>query len=625
MNIIRLIKRTHELGPQGIAQTLSRRLSKKVFAQKYKTKALQQKAGSGWHDLKHNYSLNSFENFFGQLTANNMVDTIWTSPTFQTYLPKDYTNKKSIQKYAQQTINNTYDVLGSGPTSHADIIPWHQDIKCKNNNFFEQLRNTFYQDIVIPAPNNVRHDEYHPDIKVPWELSRMQHLIWLGLQRDEQCVQTFIKQVDSWIEHNPFLLGVNWVCPMDVAIRAVNLIWCFHFFKNEQEISADFWQKLICSLHDHALYLEHNWETSDKPNNHYLADLVGYLYLCHFFKPIQQFQKKLTWIQKKVIHEFNKQILPDGTCWEGTTAYHQLDTEMVLHACLLDNYVHDNLWPITEHMIGFLEDCGKVHIGDDDSGKLVAGITAKPSNNITKTYAHFGLSIIKKAGWEISFRHPTFNQKQPTGHFHHDELAVTLSINGQPILVDPGSYLYTANPTWRNDFRLAHNHNTLHVVAGNNKYENLFQLTRATNTTKQSVIQTNQGVIVGDSYIHNQTKLDRSITFAPQKNKLMICDNIDHPLSSPTKISWTFLFHPDVTLTPVDHFTWSATVSNTIKVFIHSTMPFSKMQSFFAPAYGIKMPCSKLVGSITVRNNQQHTLTVGTTLKVPLHDQSDHY
>ena len=40
-----------------------------------------------------------------------------------------------------------------------------------------------------------------------------------------------------------------------------------------------------------------------------------------------------------------------------------------------------------------------------------------------------GLVVIKKLGLHVTFRLPKFKQNQPTGHFHHDALAVTLSIN----------------------------------------------------------------------------------------------------------------------------------------------------------------------------------------------------
>ncbi|MEZ7879117.1 MAG: hypothetical protein QMC11_02655, partial [Rhodospirillales bacterium] len=66
------------------------------------------------------------------------------------------------------------------------------------------------------------------DIKIPWELARLQHLPQLALaysdQRSQNLVDEFQNQTLDFMSANPPRYGVNWVCTMDVAIRAANLI-----------------------------------------------------------------------------------------------------------------------------------------------------------------------------------------------------------------------------------------------------------------------------------------------------------------------------------------------------------------------------------------------------------------
>jgi hypothetical protein len=44
------------------------------------------------------------------------------------------------------------------------------------------------------------------------------------------------------------------------------------------------------------------------------------------------------------------------------------------------------------------------------------------------------------------------------GHAHNDKLSFELCVDGEDIIVDPGSYIYALNPEMRNHFRCAASH-----------------------------------------------------------------------------------------------------------------------------------------------------------------------
>src|SRR5262245_42263140 len=66
------------------------------------------------------------------------------------------------------------------------------------------------------------------DVRVVWELNRLQHFTTLGrayaLTGDERYVEEFLLQLAQWYEANPPRFGVNWTVAMEAAIRAVNII-----------------------------------------------------------------------------------------------------------------------------------------------------------------------------------------------------------------------------------------------------------------------------------------------------------------------------------------------------------------------------------------------------------------
>lgn len=76
-------------------------------------------------------------------------------------------------------------------------------------------------------------------------------------------------------------------------------------------------------------------------------------------------------------------------------------------------------------------------------------------------YAEFGLYIFKAADFFLSFRcGGGIGQNGNGGHAHNDQLSVDLMLNGQQILFDPGTYVYTPDPAMRNCFRSTKAHCT---------------------------------------------------------------------------------------------------------------------------------------------------------------------
>jgi len=465
-------RRFYELGLSKTVKIMHNRMVDKRFDLYWRKKAAQKNAHHTWADVAANLGIQS--NFGDWHTTGQQRVVFSVQDVFCNVFPE------AIKNQADEFVALSFDLLGSGKITF-EQIPWHIDFRLhKENNEADILFDPalYYKDYSIKSGTT---EQSVKDIKVPWELSRLQHFFVLGyafeLSHDAQYLQAFEQQFLDWHEQNPFLLGSHWVCPMDVGIRAVNLVWAYHFFKNS--LSQDFLHNYVCSLYDHLFYLEHNWEVYDyKTSNHYLSDLIGYFYLCYFFYDQEKMHEKAAWCYQELLQEFEKQVFFEGSDYEGSTAYHGLVTEIFFHAEYLakkmDFFLPEGFEQKLNRMFDFTKNCTPekgqlVQIGDNDSGKILCyGITKELIQVRTKNipssasmhYKEFGLSLLKTNDWHVTLRHHVYNQRQPSGHFHADVGSVTLAYQEIPIFVDPGSYLYTPSAVWRNRFRSTESHST---------------------------------------------------------------------------------------------------------------------------------------------------------------------
>ncbi len=690
--LAQILKRFMELGVSGCYQVFKRKTKKRWVRFCYKRILFNPWILKQVQDDKTAKSIDT-----------DFLEKIINSEEFNLYLPHKFKDSNWILQQADLAASNCFDILGSGIKCF-EKIPWHQDFKSPDftslnfasrdfmshdftsNNSTKSWKHSFYQDITASCPTNMKLDEYNPDIKVPWELSRFQHIFMLGkayqINQDNKYADAFQNQISDWIEQNPYMTGVNWVCPMDVAIRAINWIWGFYFFKDTPNISNAFWIKFINILHLHLHYLEFNWETSDKPNNHYISDLVGYLYLCEFFKIKNahinnayanntSIGKKKNRCIKKILEQFFHQIQPDGTCYEGTTGYHKLDTELFLHFKLICNATQNSNSNCktkqakngptglpTEFlsrfykMIGFLQACSDlsgsdlsgsdlsgsdesenfVTIGDNDSGKILTGIETPSTKRIrnqhdilppgqqidakqkswVQNFPDFGLICIRNECLHVTFRLPKFNQNQPSGHFHYDQLAVTLSINGTPILIDPGSYVYTANSCWRNLMRGAKSHNTFHSPELMTMQNELFQL-KLTPQDNPVIIDQNNNLIQVMAY-HKFNSCDNEIAYrtieTDKEKNLKLTDWWNTTENSKNQINseWNLIFNPELKLKKEADESWSVEKNNKPICRIFSTLDFVMLTGFYSKNYGTLQTCTKLKATKTLSNQKQTIL-----------------
>ncbi len=184
------------------------------------------------------------------------------------------------------------------------------------------------------------------DVKVPWELARMQHLsqfVWAYLQANSkhpdfetpECYATeFRNEILDFIASNPPRFGANWKCAMDVGIRAVNWLITYDLFRAAGfDFDAEFSKLLERSVYEHGRFLIENLEYDPVWRaNHYLADVTSLFIISAYLPRSSETDSWLAFGLQETIVEAGRQFQSDGFNFEASTCYHRLSAEMVLYA-----------------------------------------------------------------------------------------------------------------------------------------------------------------------------------------------------------------------------------------------------------------------------------------------------
>ena len=211
-------------------------------------------------------------------------------------------------------------------------IPWQMDFKSG----YTWSPKTWYTEVAYGHLPGV-------DVKVPWELARMQHLPMFArafrtVEKAERDVyaREFRNEILDFIALNPPQFGVNWHCTMDVGIRVANWLAAYDLFKAFGASFDDAFERtLASSVYDHGRHIIRNLEYSpDLRSNHYLSDIVGLLFAALHLPSTDETDAWIAFALQEMGSEMAHEFHEDGSNFEGSTSYHRLSTELMLYGAL---------------------------------------------------------------------------------------------------------------------------------------------------------------------------------------------------------------------------------------------------------------------------------------------------
>jgi hypothetical protein len=430
----------------------------------------------------------------------------------QTYFPDQ--TEQLIARAHRITDVHCWPLLGFGDKCYgAEQIEWHRDLL---SGFQWPL--DYHADI-----NLLRKDG--SDVRVVWELNRMAQLITLGrayhATTDEKFSQEFFRQAASWREHNPVGRGVNWNCAMEVALRAMNMLAAFFLFLHAPQMDEAAVRDFLALFDQHGAHIERNLEFSHiATSNHYLADITGLLWLGLMLPELQAAGRRREFGLRELLNEMDRQTLPDGADYEASIGYHRLKVELLLYSFLLCRVngveIEAKYWSKLRAMLNYVRaylrpDGRAPLIGDSDSGQALpivprsgddhsyllamgAAIFQEPRFKLkdaaiseelvwllgqsgvrdyqalsegepqkSEAFPDAGIYILRHEDMYLLFNASDSGVHGRGSHGHNDALSIEVSACGTPFIVDPGTYVYTADLRERHLFRSTAYHSTVQV------------------------------------------------------------------------------------------------------------------------------------------------------------------
>ena len=375
---------------------------------------------------------------------------------------------------------------------------------------------------------------------------------------------------------------------------------------------------------------------------------MSLIYLSHFLKGRKEILQWQKFSLKALEEEMKYQVYEDGVDYELSVSYHRYVFELFLWAAYvlkinkvdLSNEFWLKLGKMMNFVLAIIKPNGLApQIGDSDDSrlhliwenyfswekrnydsfiKLFSLVSGKQIENYPLNSASFsqgGIYILKDNNFYlITGRHKACYGKGGS-HTHNDMLSFELSMLGDDLIIDPGTYVYSSSIEERNRFRSTQAHN---IVLIDNQEQNplvndpFYFEQRAQMTVKKWEEQKDfilfEAEQDGYKYLKQPVIYQRSLLWHKQNKSLSITDKFIS--QGHHELEWNFHLAPEVKI-------WNKTEVKDKKELLlitsHHSFVFKApkelncaiIEDEVSPSYGIKIPSKTLRFSGFINKDSQ--------------------
>lgn len=344
------------------------------------------------------------------------------------------------------------------------------------------------------------------------------------LTRDERYAEVFAAHLADWFEQNPPKIGVNWLSSLELAFRSMSWIRSWSLFDGSPNFTEQLRRQMLRFLYLKARHIETFLSTYFSPNTHLTGEALGLCYLGTFLGAGAEAARWRKTGHRILALWLPIHVREDGSYCEQAAHYARYTADIYSELLLLRERQgletepghKERLSALFDYLLHLTGPDGRTPLfGDDDGGRLYPFDT-RPVDDMRATLALGGALLCRgdlkyAAGepgpetlWtlgtdglarldEISAARPeplsigfpdggvfsardSWAQKANHilifcgphgflngGHAHADVLGFTLYVQGKPIFIDSGTFVYTADPEARDRYRSSAAHNCLTV------------------------------------------------------------------------------------------------------------------------------------------------------------------
>ena len=424
-------------------------------------------------------------------------------------------DRSLIVSFAEQLCEGRYPLLSYGTIDLGKNPKWNLDwisgLDWPNNLPLENHNTVRFDGSDIKAPYELARLQFLPVLGKAYVLTQ-----------SSRYRETAKAILSDWMRQNPAPLGIHWSLAMEVALRAISICLLLNLlapFGKDEQVWLD---RVTESLWHHLTYIEGHLEFSHRVrSNHYLSNVLGIYCLASFLEGDGMEARRRLQI-RNLEAEISQQVYADGGDFEASTGYHVLVTQMFTTAYHLfranghtpSNAYSDRLRSMyrfltvlasPEGVLPHVGDCddGRVELLQDDIHQMLhvlvpernslriknllgigsslfggstgevedarwygisedsASLPTSVSKSAVQVFPQSGIAVANAGAAQVIFVAVSNGINGKGSHTHNDKLSFVLRMNGEEVLCDSGTGVYTRDPKLRNRLRRTAAHNSV--------------------------------------------------------------------------------------------------------------------------------------------------------------------